>query len=56
MDLTKRNWVQLQQALYDARRQHDAPETRTEGRRRILAVYAEYARRGVTKVAKPRLR
>ena len=51
--MRKLNWIMPQRALYDAWREYDTPATREEGRRKILAVYAEYARRGVTKVAMP---
>ena len=53
--MKKLNWVQLQQALYDAWRVYDTPDTKATGRKQIRAVYAEYRRRGVTKVAMPRL-
>ena len=53
--MKKLNWIDLQRALYDAWRQYDTPKTRALGRRRIRAVYAEYARRGVRNVAMPEL-
>ena len=54
-DMSRLTWVQLQQALYDAWKQYDTPETKDAGRERIHAVYDEYRRRGVTKVVVPAL-
>jgi len=54
-DLNRLTWVQLQQALYAAWKQYDTPATQDAGREAILAVYGEYRRRGVEKVALPDL-
>lgn len=53
--LARLTWVDLQQALYDAWTAYDTPETKPRGRERILEVYAEYRRRGVTDVVLPDL-
>ncbi len=55
MNLKRLNWVQLQAALYDAWKQYDTPETKDAGRERILEIYDEYKRRGVTNVVVPDL-
>ncbi len=52
-DLRKLTWYDLQKALYQAHGLYDQPDTREEGRRRIHAVYDEYARRGVTRTKRP---
>ena len=54
--MNRLTWVELQQALYDAWRVYDTPETKDEGRRRILEIYDEYRRRGVTQVVIPDLK
>lgn len=52
-DLTKLNWYCLQKAMYEAWGMYDKPDTKEQGRTRIKAVYAEYARRGVSQVVRP---
>jgi hypothetical protein len=48
------SWEQLQHALYAAHDMYDREETREEGRRKIVAIYDEYARRGVIDVVRPK--
>jgi hypothetical protein len=55
-ELARLNWKELQDELYKARELNDKPETCAEGARRIRAIFAEYARRGVKKVAPPAIR
>ena len=52
-DLKRLNWYYLQKAMYAAWAIFDTPATKEEGRTRIKAVYAEYARRGVENVVLP---
>ncbi|MFP4382352.1 MAG: hypothetical protein ACLFUS_17760 [Candidatus Sumerlaeia bacterium] len=53
MDYSKMNWVQLQNALYEAHSKYDEESTREEGKKEIQAIYDEYAKRGVSKVVLP---
>lgn len=55
-DLTRLNWKELQDELYKAHELKDRPETCVEGARRIRAIFTEYARRGVKRVAPPVIR
>jgi hypothetical protein len=50
-DLAQLNWKELQDELYKAHELNDQPEACAEGGRRIRAIFEEYARRGVKKVA-----
>jgi hypothetical protein len=52
-DLKSLNFYYLQKAIYEAHAKYDQPATREEGRKRINAVYDEYARRGVTMTKRP---
>lgn len=52
-DLTRLNWYWLQKEMYASWAIFDKPDTKEEGRKRIKAVYAEYARRGVQNVLLP---
>lgn len=47
------NWQELQEWLYSAHAVRDNAETREEGVKQIRAIYAEYARRGVTETTCP---
>jgi hypothetical protein len=47
------SWKELQDELYKAWQLHDSEDRKDEGDRRIVAVYEEYARRGVRKVVPP---
>jgi hypothetical protein len=55
-DLPGLNWYQLQKAIYEGHALYDKPATHEQGRALIEACFAEYARRGVSKVAKPDLK
>jgi hypothetical protein len=50
-ELARLNWKELQDELYKAHELNDQPEACAEGGRRIRAIFEEYARRGVKKVA-----
>ncbi len=54
-DLTKLNFYELQHALYAAWRafDHTQGETKAANRLRVLAIYDEYRRRGITKFKTP---
>jgi hypothetical protein len=54
-DWTKMTWYELQHALYAAHDERDREDTRKQGIEKVLAIYKEYARRGVTKVVAPEL-
>jgi hypothetical protein len=54
-ELRQLNFYELQNALYDAYSLKDAAPTREKGVERIKSIYAEYARRGIVKVAQPKL-
>jgi hypothetical protein len=52
-DLKALNWYWLQKEMYASWAIFDTPGAKEEGRKRIKAVYAEYARRGVQNVLLP---
>ena len=56
-DLTKLNFYELQHALYAAWRafDHTQDEAKASNRLRVLAIYDEYRRRGITKFKTPNL-
>ncbi|MCX7869417.1 MAG: hypothetical protein N2322_05630, partial [Terrimicrobiaceae bacterium] len=56
-DLTKLNFYELQHALYAAWRAHDNTrgDAREACRARVLAIYEEYRRRGITQFQTPNL-
>ncbi len=54
-DMSKLNWEQLQQALYEGLRdlRHQDASKRKEAVATVRAVYEEYERRGATNIARP---